>query len=69
MVLREPDTIDRRVTRITLSEAGTLGLDSLHNTLCGALEEAVASLSENDLMELSASLDKIRSILPKMMKA
>ncbi len=69
MVVREPDPNDRRVTRITISETGRQGLDSLHNTISDALEEAVSSLSENDLMELSASLDKIRNILPKMMNS
>ena len=69
MVLREPDINDRRVTRITLSETGRQGLDSLHNIISDALEEALSSLSENDLRELSISLDKIRNILPKMMQS
>jgi DNA-binding MarR family transcriptional regulator len=68
MVVREPDRTDRRVIRITLSETGRQGLDRLHNTISGALEEAVSSLSENDLSELSTSLEKIRNILPKMMQ-
>jgi DNA-binding MarR family transcriptional regulator len=68
MVLREPDPNDRRVTRITLSDTGRQRLDSLHNIISGALEEALLSLSENDLVELSAALDKIRNILPKMMQ-
>ena len=67
MVRREPDLSDRRVTRITLTDPGRQGMDSLYSIISDALEQALSSLSETDLMELSASLNKIRNILPKMM--
>ena len=66
MIIREADPKDRRVTRISLTDTGTQGLDSLHNLIGDALEKALSSLSENDLKDLSTSLDKIRNILPKM---
>ncbi len=69
IVVREADPRDRRVTRISLTEMGKHSLDSLHNSVGEALEKALASLSKNDLQDLSTSLDKIRNILPKMMQA
>lgn len=69
MVIREADPRDRRVTKISLTDTGKQSLESLHNSIGNALEEALSSLSENDLKDLSMSLDKIRNILPKMMQA
>ncbi len=69
MVKRETDQEDRRVTRISLTDTGKQNLDCLVNSIDDALEKALASLSENDLKDLSISLDKIRNILPKMMQA
>ena len=69
MVKRETDPEDRRVTRISLTDTGKQNLDCLVNSIDDALEKALASLSENDLKDLSISLDKIRNILPKMMQA
>ena len=69
MVVREPDPGDRRVTRISLTDTGKQSLDDLNCIIGEALEKALASLSENDLKDLSISLDKIRNILPKMMQA
>lgn len=69
MVIREADPGDRRVTRISLTDTGKQGLDSLHRSVGEALEKALASLSESDIEDLSTSLDKIRNILPKMMQA
>lgn len=66
MIIREADPSDRRVTRISLTNTGKQSLDSLHNSVGEALEKALSSLSENDLKDLSTSLDKIRNILPKM---
>lgn len=68
MVVRETDSSDRRVIRISLTDTGKQSLDCLHKCIDDAFEEAMLSLSENDLKDLSASLDKIRNILPKMMQ-
>ena len=69
MVEREADPSDRRVTRISLTETGKQSLESLNGIIGEALEKALSSLSENDLKDLSTSLDKIKNILPKMMQA
>ena len=69
MVVREADSGDRRVTRISLTDTGKQSLDNLNCIIGEALEKALSSLSENDLKDLSTSLDKIRNILPKMMQA
>ena len=69
MVIRETDSRDRRVTRISLTDTGKQSLDHLNCIIGEALEKALSSLGENDLKDLSTSLDKIRNILPKMMQA
>ena len=69
MVIRETDSRDRRVTRISLTDTGKQSLDNLNCIIGEALEKALSSLVENDLKDLSTSLDKIRNILPKMMQA
>jgi DNA-binding MarR family transcriptional regulator len=68
MITRKSDPGDRRVTLIYLTGKGKRCLESLHSSIGDALEKALSSLSENDLRDLSSSLDKIRNILPKMLR-
>ncbi|MBN2417961.1 MAG: MarR family transcriptional regulator [Deltaproteobacteria bacterium] len=69
MVIREADSSDRRVTRISLTDTGKQSLDNLNRIIGEALEKALSSLSDHDLKDLSISLEKIRNILPKMIQA
>lgn len=66
IVIREADPTDRRVTRISITAKGKETLDKIHESVSCAFNKALSSLSENDLKELTASLSKIRSLLPKM---
>ena len=66
IVVREADPNDRRVSRISITAKGKETLDKIHEKVSRAFKKALSSLSENDLKELTTSLSKIRSVLPKM---
>ena len=66
IVVREADPNDRRVTQISITAKGKETLDKIHERVSRAFNKALSSLSRDDLEELTSSLGKIRSVLPKM---
>ena len=66
MVERQADSADRRVTNIVLTAKGSAFLDEHGGNIRKAAEDILASLSDEELAELSASLEKLREILSRL---
>ena len=66
MVERQADSIDRRVTNIVLTARGSKFLEEHGGNVRKATEEILASLSDKELADLSASLERVREILSKL---
>jgi DNA-binding MarR family transcriptional regulator len=59
-VRREPDPEDRRSQRITITDGGTRVLGESHRRMVEAFEGALAGWPEDDVVALSAGLDRLR---------
>lgn len=66
MVERQADSADRRVTNIVLTAKGSAFLEEHGGNIRKAAEKTLASLSDEELAELSASLEKLREILSRL---
>jgi len=66
MVERKMDIADRRTINITLTGHGRLVLEEHRNRFMNVMQEAMSSLTNEELADLSDSLRKIRDILSKL---
>jgi DNA-binding MarR family transcriptional regulator len=66
MVERQPDTKDRRTINIALTRRGKTILKKHRKMIEDAIKKILASLTDEDLQELSTSLKKLREILSKL---
>jgi DNA-binding MarR family transcriptional regulator len=66
LVERWPDTVDRRVINIALTEKGKEVFTELENTIIRDFKEKLSCLSDEDLKELSASMMRLADILSKL---
>ena len=63
---RQPDTNDRRITNIAITQQGILLLEEHKHIVEEAIREMMVYLSDSELEELSTSLRKLWSILGKL---
>ena len=66
MVERQPDTKDRRTINIALTRRGKTLLKKHRKMIEDAIKKTLASLTDEDLEELSTSLRKLHEILSKL---
>ena len=66
LVERHPSSNDRRVTNIILTENGKEHLRDHKKLLRQSIQAKLSVLSEKEIEELSASLNGMRNILPKI---
>ncbi len=66
MVERQADSADRRVTNIVLTDKGSAFLEEHGGNIWKATQEFVSSLTDEELTDLSASLERLREILSRL---
>ena len=66
MVERQADSNDRRVTNIVLTGKGSAFLEEHGGNIKKATKETLSSLTDEELADLSDSLEKMRDILSKL---
>ena len=66
MVERQPDARDRRIINIALTSRGKILLKKHRRMIEDAIKKSLASLTDEQLEELSTSLRKLRQILSKL---
>jgi DNA-binding MarR family transcriptional regulator len=66
MVERQADSADRRVTNIALTAKGSAFLEEHGGNIRKAVADILASLSDKELADLSASLERVREILSRL---
>jgi DNA-binding MarR family transcriptional regulator len=66
MVARQADSTDRRVTNIVLTERGNAFLEEHGGHIWKATKEFLSDLTDEELSELSASLERLREILSRL---
>ena len=63
---RHPDTADRRIVNIALTEKGNLIIEELDRIIKNSIREKLACLTDEELRDLSQSLRKLGDILSKL---
>jgi DNA-binding MarR family transcriptional regulator len=66
IVQRQPDTSDRRIINVALTDKGIEIIDELDRVTKSSLREKLSSLSDEELRELSRCLRKLGDILTKL---
>jgi DNA-binding MarR family transcriptional regulator len=66
MVVRQADSTDRRVTNIVLTTKGNAFLEKHGGNIRKATREFLAGLTDEELADLSASLERLRDILSRL---
>jgi MarR family 2-MHQ and catechol resistance regulon transcriptional repressor len=66
MVERQADSADRRVTNILLTDKGSAFLDEHGGNIWKATKEFLSGLTDEELADLSASLERLRVILSRL---
>ncbi len=66
MVERQADSTDRRVTNIVLTDKGSAFLEEHGGNIWKATQEFVSGLTDEELTDLSASLERLREILSRL---
>jgi DNA-binding MarR family transcriptional regulator len=66
LVKRLPSETDRRVINIDLTEYGRTFLEDHQKIMRSFLEERFSSLSDEDLIQLAASLENIKKVFLKL---
>ena len=66
MVERQADSVDRRVTNIVLTDKGSAFLEEHGGNIWKATQEFVSGLTDKELADLSASLERLREILSRL---
>ena len=59
-LVREPDEQDRRVRRVTVTEAGTRVLKESHRRMVEAFSTAMAGWEDEEVVALAHGLDRLR---------
>jgi DNA-binding MarR family transcriptional regulator len=66
MVVRQADSADRRVTNIVITPEGNAFLEKHGGNIREATKEFLSGLTDEELADLSASLEKLRDILARL---
>jgi DNA-binding MarR family transcriptional regulator len=66
MVKRQADSTDRRVTNIVLTAKGSAFLEKHSGYIWKATKEFLSDLTDEELVDLSTSLEKLRDILYRL---
>jgi DNA-binding MarR family transcriptional regulator len=66
MVERQADNADRRVTNIVLTAKGNTFLEEHGGNIWKATKELLSGLSDEELNDLSSSLERLREILSRL---
>lgn len=66
IVKRQMDTADRRMTNIVLTAKGKTTIEEHDSSLRRATRETLSCLTDEELEDLSDSLEKLRDILSKL---
>jgi DNA-binding MarR family transcriptional regulator len=66
MVERQADSADRRVTNIVLTAKGDAFVDEHGSNVLKATKELLSGLTDEELSDLSASLERLREILSRL---
>jgi DNA-binding MarR family transcriptional regulator len=66
MVKRQADSTDRRVTNIVLTTEGSAFLEKHGGDIWKATKELLSGLTDEELADLSASLERLRDILARL---
>ena len=66
MVERQADSADRRVSNIVLADKGRAFLEEHGGNIWKATKEFVSGLTDEELADLSASLERLRDILSRL---
>jgi DNA-binding MarR family transcriptional regulator len=66
MVKRQADSADRRVTNIVLTAKGNAFLEKHGGHIWKATKEFLSDLTDEELADLSASLERLRDILSRL---
>jgi MarR family 2-MHQ and catechol resistance regulon transcriptional repressor len=66
MVERQADSTDRRVTNIVLTPKGSAFLEEHGGNIWKATKEFLSGLTDEELADLSASLERLREILSRL---
>jgi MarR family 2-MHQ and catechol resistance regulon transcriptional repressor len=66
MVKRQADSTDRRVTNIVLTTKGSAFLEKHGGDIWKATKELLSGLTDEELADLSASLERLRDILARL---
>lgn len=66
MVMRQTDSVDRRVTNIVLTDKGSAFLEKHGGNIWKATKDFVSGLTDEELADLSTSLERLREILSRL---
>lgn len=66
IVQRKPDTSDRRITNVVLTDRGRSIVQEIDENLYASISETLACLSDTELRDLSLSLKKLGDLLKKL---
>jgi DNA-binding MarR family transcriptional regulator len=66
IVQRQPDTSDRRITNVVLTDRGRSIVQEIDENLYASISETLACLSDTELRDLSLSLKKLGDLLKKL---
>jgi DNA-binding MarR family transcriptional regulator len=66
IVERQPDTNDRRITNVVLTDHGRSIVHDIDENLYEGISETLACLSDTELRDLSVSLKKMGDLLNKL---
>ncbi|MGB2799179.1 MAG: MarR family transcriptional regulator [Dehalococcoidia bacterium] len=66
LVERRPDAADRRSVNLALTEKGTMMMEQHSAAIKESVKEALSSLSDEELQELSVSLRALRDIFSRL---
>ena len=66
LVNRYPDSNDRRILRVELTEKARKLIDFFHTTLCNTFVEKISPLSDDEVVMLGDSISNLITILKKL---
>lgn len=66
IIERHPDTKDRRVINLVLTEQGFTRLEDMHRKVKESIRDRLACLTRDELIEMANSLEKLRNIGAKL---
>jgi DNA-binding MarR family transcriptional regulator len=66
IVRRQPDSIDRRIINVALTDKGQRITEEFGSVIKNGMEEKLARLSDSELREISVSLQKIYALFSRL---